>query len=63
MYEQLDMSIEDAIEFFAAARPDGIYKEHYVEALLDKYGGDVCIVIGSRRGHFLGGCWLVITVV
>lgn len=44
MYEELDMAIEDAILLFAEARPDGIYKEHYVEALLEKYGGDVCVL-------------------
>lgn len=43
MVEKMDMAIEDAVELFTEARPDGIYKDHYIEQLFQKYDGDVCM--------------------
>eukprot|EP01134_Creolimax_fragrantissima_P004099 CFRG4099T1 len=40
MVDVIDMSVEDAVDFFAAARPAGIYKDHYLQKLYEKYQGD-----------------------
>ncbi|KNC73512.1 hypothetical protein SARC_13930, partial [Sphaeroforma arctica JP610] len=40
MVEHDDLAIETATQFFAAARPAGIYKDHYLKKLFEKYGGD-----------------------
>ena len=50
MVEVLDMAVEDAVEMYAGARPDGIYKDHYIQQLFTKYGGDVCITVLSAYG-------------
>jgi len=38
--QKLEMNIQEAIDLFAAARPTGIYKQDYLDALLKLYGNE-----------------------
>ncbi|KAL3093071.1 hypothetical protein niasHT_022521 [Heterodera trifolii] len=40
LYEKCDMSIEMAVREFAECRPNGIYKQHYLDDLRKRYGDE-----------------------
>lgn len=40
LYERESLSIEMAVKEFADCRPNGIYKQHYLDDLKKRYGDD-----------------------
>lgn len=42
LVEHMDFSLDKAIGLFRKARPPGIYKQDYIDALLERYGDNDC---------------------